>query len=82
MWSKKRKDSLWKKKGKRERFRKENEVTLNIVSEDTFIPVEEWSKLQELNKKDEIPQEEDTFIPVKEWPKLQELNKKDEMPQE
>ena len=67
-------------KRKEERFRKENEVTLNIVSEDTFIPVEEWSKLQELNKKDEIPQEEDTFIPVKEWSKLQELNKKDEIP--
>ncbi len=43
-------------KRKEERFRKENEVTLNIVSEDTFIPVEEWSKLQELNKKDEMPQ--------------------------
>ncbi len=69
-------------KRKEERFRKENEVTLNIVSEDTFIPVEEWSKLQELNKKDEMPQEEDTFIPVKEWSKLQELNKKDEIPQE
>jgi hypothetical protein len=69
-------------KRKEERFRKENEVTINIVSEDSFIPVEEWSKLQELSKKDEIPQEGDSFIPVEEWSKLQELSKKDEMPQE
>jgi hypothetical protein len=69
-------------KRKEERLKKKNEVTINIVSEDTYIPVEEWSKLQELNKKDEIPQQEDSFIPVKEWSKLQELNKKDEIPQE
>ena len=50
------------KKRKAERLKKENEVTINIVSEDTFIPVDEWSKLQELNKQDEIPQEGDTFI--------------------
>ena len=60
----------------RERLKKKNEITINVISEDTFIPVEEWSKLQELNKKDEIPQEGDTFIPVEEWSKLQELNKK------
>jgi hypothetical protein len=66
------------KKRKEERLKKENEVTINIVSEDTFIPVEEWSKLQELNKQDEIPQEMDTFIPVEEWSKLEELNKQDE----
>ena len=66
------------KKRKAERLKKENEVTINIVSEDTFIPVEEWSKLQELNKQDEIPQEGDTFIPAEAWSKLQELNKQDE----
>src|SRR5664280_1465238 len=37
-------------KRKEERLKKKNEVTINIVSEDSFIPVEEWSKLQELNK--------------------------------
>jgi hypothetical protein len=68
-------------KRKEERFRKENEVTLNIVSEDTFIPVEEGSKLQELNKQDEITQAGDTLIPVEEWSKLQELNKQDEITQ-
>jgi hypothetical protein len=62
-------------KRKEERLKKKNEVTINIVSEDSLIPVEEWSKLQGLNKKDEVPQEEDTFIPVEEWSKLQELNK-------
>ena len=43
-------------KRKEERLKKKNEVTINIVSEDSFIPVEEWSKLQGLNKKDEVPQ--------------------------
>ena len=38
---------------KGERLKEENEVTINISSEDTLIPVEEWSKLQEPNKKDE-----------------------------
>jgi hypothetical protein len=41
-------------KRKEERLKKENEVTINIVSEDTFIPAEEWSKLQEINKKEEV----------------------------
>ena len=36
-----------------ERLKEENEVSINISSEDTLIPVEEWSKLQEPNKKDE-----------------------------
>jgi hypothetical protein len=38
---------------KAERLEEENEVSINISSEDTLIPVEEWSKLQEPNKKDE-----------------------------
>ena len=57
-------------KRKAERRKKENEVT--------FIPVEEWSKLQEI-KKYEIPPEEDILIPVEEWSKLQEINKKEEV---
>jgi hypothetical protein len=65
-------------KRKEERLKKENEVTINVVSEDNFIPIDEWSKLQGLDKKDEIPQEGDTFIPADEWSKLQELNKIDE----
>jgi hypothetical protein len=65
-------------KRKEERLKKENEVTINIVSEDTFIPVEEWSKLQELNKY-EIPPEGGAFIPVGDRFKFQELNKKDEI---
>ena len=40
---------------KAERLEEENEVSINISSEDTLIPVEEWSKLQEPNKK-ESPQ--------------------------
>ena len=67
-------------KRKAERRKKKNEVTINIVTEDTFIPVEEWSKFQELNKY-EIPPEEDTFIPVEEWSKLQELNKYETPPE-
>jgi hypothetical protein len=61
-------------KRKAERLKKENEVNINIVSEDTFIPAEEWSKLQELNKY-EMSQEGDTFIPIEERSRLQELNK-------
>jgi hypothetical protein len=44
---------------KAERFKKENKVTINDFSEDTFIPVEEWSKLKEFNIKDEnLPKKE------------------------
>jgi len=64
-------------KRKEERLKKENEITINIVSEDTFIPAEEWSNLQELNRY-EIQPEGDTFIPVGERSKLQELNKIDD----
>ena len=38
---------------KAERLEEENEVSINISSEDTLIPVEEWSKLPEPNEKDE-----------------------------
>jgi PilZ domain len=38
---------------KAERLEEENEVSINISSEETLIPVEEWSKLPEPNKKDE-----------------------------
>ena len=38
---------------KAERLEEENEVSINIPSEETLIPVEEWSKLPEPNKKDE-----------------------------
>jgi len=49
---------VMEEKRKEERLKKENEITINIVSEDTFIPIDEWSKLQELNKIDENSSQE------------------------
>jgi hypothetical protein len=56
-----------------DRLKRENDVSINIVSENTLIPVEEWSKLQELNQS-EIPSEGDIFIPAEEWSRLQDVN--------
>ncbi|MGA3281394.1 MAG: PilZ domain-containing protein [Smithella sp.] len=52
-----------------------------MQKDDTFIPEEEWSKLQEINKY-EIASGEDAIIPEEEWSKLKEINKKEMPPQE
>jgi len=60
-----------------------------MQKDDAVISEEEWSGLQEINKKDMPPQEnedtfipepaEETFIPEEEWSKLQEINKKEKV---
>ena len=49
-----------------------------MQKDDTFIPEEEWSKPQEINKY-EISLGGDAVIPEEEWSKLQEINKKKEV---
>ena len=52
-----------------------------IQKDDAFIPEEEWSKPQEINKY-EISLGGDAVIPEEEWSKLQEINKKEMPPEE
>ena len=52
-----------------------------IQKDDAFIPEEEWSKPQEINKY-EIALGADAVIPEEEWSKLQEINKKEIPPEE
>jgi len=47
---------------KAERLEEGKRVSINISSEETLIPVEEWSKLPEPNKKDENSSKEKSPI--------------------
>jgi hypothetical protein len=66
-------DQIHNKSPYPEEGKKDNEYRLPR-EDDAFIPMEEWSKVQEI-KKHEPPQETNTFIPVEEWSKFDGADK-------